>query len=107
MSDAVVALQQDNFDAFIGDDTPVLVDFWAAWCGPCKMISPVVDEIATAFDGKIKVGKVNVDDNSAVASAYGVMNIPTLVLFKNGKEAERIVGYHSKEELASILNRNI
>ncbi|HIZ76967.1 MAG TPA: thioredoxin [Firmicutes bacterium] len=107
MSDTVVALQQDTFDAFIGGDTPVLVDFWAAWCGPCKMISPVVDEIAQAYAGKVKVGKVNVDECSSVASAYGVMNIPTLVLFKNGKETERIVGFHSKEELSAILNRNI
>ena len=99
MSDTVVALQQDTFDAFIGGDTPVLVDFWAAWCGPCKMISPVVDEIAQAYAGKVKVGKVNVDECSSVASAYGVM--------KNGKETERIVGFHSKEELSAILNRNI
>ena len=102
MSDTVVALQQDTFDAFIGWRHPCSCGFLGGMVAALvKMISPVVDEIAQAYAGKVKVGKVNVDECSSVASAYGVMNIPTVVLFKNGKETERIVGFHSKEELSA------
>lgn len=83
---------------------PVFVDFWADWCGPCKMVGPVVEELAEDFKGKAKIGKLNVDENGTTAQAYGVMSIPTLILFKDGKEVERVVGFKPKEELAKIIN---
>ncbi len=81
----------------------VLVDFWAEWCGPCKMIAPIVEQIAMENEGKLKVGKLDVDSNTATAMRFGVMSIPTLILFKDGKPVERIVGYRPKEQLMSKI----
>ena len=81
----------------------VLVDFYATWCGPCKMMAPIVEELATELDGKVKVGKINVDENSDIAVEYNVMSIPTLIVFKNGKEEKRLVGVRDKEELLRLL----
>jgi thioredoxin 1 len=80
-------------------DTPTLVDFWAVWCGPCRMVAPVVDEIAREQVGKLKVMKLDVDENQNTAMAYGVMSIPTLILFKNGQPVERIVGFRPKSDM--------
>ena len=80
-------------------DTPTLVDFWAVWCGPCRMVAPVVDEIAREQMGKLKVMKLDVDENQGTAMAYGVMSIPTLILFKNGQPVERIVGFRPKGDM--------
>ena len=85
----------------------VLVDFWAAWCGPCRMIGPVVEEIADEYAGKITVGKLNVDEQSEVAGKYGVMSIPTLLLFKNGEIVEKIVGFRSKQDLTKLIDAKI
>lgn len=107
-SEKIQLFSDANFQASVLQaDKPVLVDFWAAWCGPCKMIAPVVDEIANEFDGKVIVGKLNVDENNATAGKYGVMSIPTLLLFKNGQEVARIVGYKTKNELAGLLNSKL
>ena len=105
MSDNVKEYTSDDFKSeVVESDTPVLVDFWAEWCGPCKVIAPVVEELATDYKGKIKFGKVNVDDNNMVASEYGVRSIPTLLIFKNGSVVNQIVGAVPKEKIADILD---
>lgn len=89
-----------NFDQeVLKSDLPVLVDFYAEWCGPCRMMAPVVEEIAQEMEGKIKVGKLNVDENEQLAAKYGVMSIPTLILFKNGEPVKTMLGFRSKEEV--------
>ncbi len=105
MSDNVKEYTSDDFKSeVVESDTPVLVDFWAEWCGPCKVIAPVVEELATDYKDKIKFGKVNVDDNNMVASEYGVRSIPTLLIFKNGTVVNQIVGAVPKEKITDILD---
>ena len=106
MAGAVVELTGSNFDQeVVTASTPVLVDMWAAWCGPCRMIAPMVEELAGTYQGQVKVGKVNVDDHPQLAAQFRVMNIPTLLLFKGGKEVDRIVGVVPKEELSRRIER--
>ncbi len=100
---AVLKLTEDNFrEEVLESGQPVLVDFWAAWCGPCQMQGPVVEQAAEELEG-IKVGKLNVDEESAVAQEYGIMSIPTLLLFKDGQVARKAVGFHSLEQLKELV----
>ncbi|MDB6054460.1 MAG: trxA [Verrucomicrobiales bacterium] len=102
----IVALTQDNFDKeVLQSPEPVLVDFWAEWCGPCKMIAPVLDELATEYSGKVKIGKVNIDEYQALATEYGIRAIPTLLVFKGGQVTEQIVGGRSKRDLKASLDK--
>lgn len=101
---AVLTLTKENFDAeALHSDVPVLVDFWASWCGPCRMFSPIVDEFAEENEGKVKVGKVNVDEEPDLAGRYGVMSIPTAILFKNGEAAATLVGVQPKTALEELI----
>ncbi len=101
----VIQLTDANFGEQVLNGTgPVLVDFWAPWCGPCRMVAPVVEAVASEYQGKLKVGKLNVDENGATASRFGIMSIPTLILFKDGKQVDRIVGFVQKGELKEKID---
>ena len=103
-SDNVVAFTDDNFQSQVIDsDKPVLVDFWAEWCMPCRMLAPTIDEMADEFAGKVTVGKLDIDANQEVASNLGISAIPTVILFKGGKPVKKFVGLTSKEQLATAL----
>jgi thioredoxin 1 len=105
-SPLIVTLTQENFESeALKSGTPVLVDFWAEWCGPCKMIAPVLDELADEYQGKVKIGKVNVDEHQDLAAQFRVSAIPTLLLIKNGQVAEQMVGAKSKRDLKASLDR--
>ena len=105
---AITHLYNDNFAQTIqNSEVPVLVDFWATWCGPCRMIAPIVEELSDEYDGRLNVCKVDVDEAEQVAMQFGIMSIPTLMIFKGGEEQQRIVGYRSKEELVGIIENYI
>lgn len=102
MADSVQEFTDDNFDAEVIDsDIPVLVDFWAVWCMPCKMVAPVVAEVAGEYAGQLKVGKLDVDNNPAVAQKYGIRSIPSLLIFKNGEVAQMVIGAVPKQQIVA------
>ena len=98
-------LNSANFNEIVKSDKLVLLDFWASWCGPCKMLSPVIDRIAQEYEGKINVGKVNVDDEGALASQFAIVSIPTVILFKDGKVVEKLIGVHSFDDYADMIDK--
>jgi thioredoxin 1 len=104
----IVTLTADNFAAEVSKSaTPVLVDFWAEWCGPCKSIAPVLDELADEYQGKVKIGKVNIDHHGPLAGQFNVRSIPTLLMFKQGQVTEQVVGLRSKRDLKVMLDRAV
>ena len=108
MSDTIVHVNDANFDnEVLQSATPVLVDYWAEWCGPCKMIAPILEDVARDYSGKLKIAKLNIDDNQATPPKYGIRGIPTLMLFKNGNVEATKVGALSKTQLAAFIDANI
>jgi thioredoxin 1 len=102
----ILTLTAENFDQeVLKSPTPVLVDFWAEWCGPCKMVAPILDELASEYDGKVRIGKVNIDEYQSLATEYGIRAIPTLLLFKGGQVTDQIVGLRSKRDFKTKLDR--
>ncbi|HZD93368.1 MAG TPA: thioredoxin [Candidatus Sulfotelmatobacter sp.] len=107
-SAAILEVTDGNFDQeVLKSDQPVMIDFWAAWCGPCKALAPVVDEVATAYSGKVKVGKMDVDSSPVTPQRYGVRGIPTLLIFKGGQVQEQIVGYVARDVIEKALNKHV
>ena len=101
----MVEITQDNFEKeVLKSEKPVLIDFWAPWCGPCQMMGPIITEVAKDMSGKATIGKLNVDENQATAEKYNVSSIPTIIFFKNGEEVERMIGVRSKEDLVKKLD---
>ncbi|MFR8216571.1 MAG: thioredoxin [Oscillospiraceae bacterium] len=101
---AEIIITEENFEnEVLNSDKPVLVDFWAQWCGPCRMLGPIIEEIANDYEGKVKVGKVNVDEQPNLASKYGIASIPTVIVFKNGKPEKTLVGLRSKNEIENMI----
>jgi thioredoxin 1 len=107
MSGEIIQLTDDSFDAAVQASPPILVDFWAAWCGPCKMIAPSLEALAVEYAGRIRIGKLNVDENGATASRYGVQSIPTLMLFADGKIADKMIGAAPKDAISQLLDKHL
>lgn len=100
----IYELTDDNFQETIQGETPILIDFWADWCAPCKMLSPIVAELATDLEGRLRIGKLDVDENPMTAQNFGIMSIPTLLVFKDGEVVKSLIGYMSKKDLLSRLS---
>ena len=108
MAGNVLEFSDDNFQTEVMESgEPVLVDFWAPWCGPCKMLAPTIDELAEEYSGKVRIGKVNTDESRQVAASHQISAIPTVMIFKGGEVVERISGLQPKEQLASLLNKHL
>ncbi len=108
MSDKVVNITNETFEASVlKADKPVVVDFWASWCGPCRMVAPIMEELANDFDGKVQIGKVNVDEQGELAAKFRIMSIPTVLVFKNGEVVEKIVGARAKEEFDELIQKQL
>jgi len=108
MSEQITTLTDATFDEVVGaSDKPILVDFWAEWCGPCKMIAPILDEVSKTYDGKLRVAKMNVDENRDIPAKFGIRGIPTLMLFKNGELAATKVGALSKAQLTAFIDSHL
>ena len=106
-TDKVQQVSDAEFDSVINSDTPTLVDFWAPWCGPCKAIGPVVEDLATEYEGKVTITKMNVDDNPATPGKFGIRAIPTLILFKGGEVVDQITGAVGKSQLVDLIKKAI
>jgi thioredoxin 1 len=108
MAENIIQVNQDSFQKSVLEaQKPILVDFWAPWCGPCRAVAPVVEELAKEYDGKVDFAKVNVDESPFIASKFGVMSIPTLIVFKDGKPAEQVVGFKPKDQIKKLLDKTL
>lgn len=107
-SEAILEISDSNFESeVVNSDVPVLVDFWAPWCGPCRAIAPLVEEISSSYAGKIKVGKMNVDDNQSTTMKYGIRSIPTIIMFKGGEAVDQIIGAVPKAEIERVVEKSL
>lgn len=104
---AVVTITDDNFEQILSGGKPVFIDFWAAWCGPCRLVGPIVEELAPTYEGKAVIGKLDVDNNLRTAQQFGVTSIPTMIMFKDGKLVDRMVGAAPKGALQNFIDRNL
>lgn len=107
-SDAIIELSDSTFESeVVNSDVPVLVDFWAPWCGPCRAVAPIVKEISSSYEGKIKVGKMNVDENQSTTMKFGIRSIPTLIMFKGGEAVDQIIGAVPKGEIERVVEKSL
>ena len=107
-SDAIIELSDSTFESeVVNSDLPVLVDFWAPWCGPCRDIAPIVEEISSSYEGKIKVGRMNVDENQSTTMKFGIRSIPTIIMFKDGEAVDQIIGAVPKGEIERVVDKSL
>jgi len=106
-TNAVVTITDDNFQELLSGGKPLFIDFWAVWCGPCRLVGPIVEQLAPSYDGKAVIGKLDVDNNPKTAAQFGVTSIPTMIMFKGGKQVDRMVGAAPKGVLQSFIDRNL
>ena len=100
-----VTITSENFASLKNGNLPLVVDFWATWCGPCRMMAPIIEELAKEYDGKVVIGKCDVEENEEMAADFGIRNIPTVLFFKNGEAVDKVVGFQKKEKLQELINK--